>query len=120
MQLLSLTYQKNDGVRLRAAIFVNLVAMRSCMARGRNPEQFILSKENHSLLVRANFLLHAAHAGVLVAFQACFLCCGFTFETAKDLHVGSETDLGKVYHVKRLRRTNFCGKFGQNTTSHSN
>lgn len=90
------------------------------MARGRNPEQFILSKENHSLLVRANFLLHAAHAGVLVAFQACFLCCGFTFETAKDLHVGSETDLGKVYHVKRLRRTNFCGKFGQNTTSHSN
>ena len=48
-------------VRLRAAVFVNLVAMRSCMSTSRNSGTgCILSGENLSVLVRANYLFHSA------------------------------------------------------------
>ena len=48
--------------RLRAAVFVNLVTMRSCMAKDRNPLACVMSDENKSILRRANFLLHSAHS----------------------------------------------------------
>lgn len=49
-----------DWVRLRAALFVNLVAMRSCMNRSRN-NLVTLTEENRVLLQRANYLFHCAH-----------------------------------------------------------
>ena len=46
-------------LRLRASIFVNLVAMRSAVGKGRN-DWCVLKPQNLSLLQRANFLLHSA------------------------------------------------------------
>ncbi len=57
-------------LRLRAAVFVNLVAMRSAMARSRNG--FVTLKEQHvSLLQRSNYLLRSA----LNSFSFLSECC---------------------------------------------
>lgn len=55
-------------LRLRAAVFVNLVAMRSCVSRSRNVS-CILTPQNLSILQRANFLLHSALNSCLA------ICC---------------------------------------------
>ena len=44
-------------------MFVNLVAMRSCMSSTLNPGA-LLTERNLSVLQRANVLFHAAHNGV--------------------------------------------------------
>ena len=55
------TVSVGDRPRLRASLFVNLVAMRSCLSKDRNPGA-LLTPENRSILVRSNFLLHSAHS----------------------------------------------------------
>lgn len=49
----------SSALRLRAAVFVNLVAMRESMNKRANPF-CLLSAQNLSILKRANFLYHAA------------------------------------------------------------
>ena len=46
-------------LRLRAALLVNLVAMRHVVSRHRN-HSCVMSPENLSTLQRANFLMHSA------------------------------------------------------------
>ena len=53
------------GLRLRAAIFVNLVAMRASMSRKRNPGRLLMSPENLRILQSACFLYHCAHNSFL-------------------------------------------------------
>ncbi len=53
--------------RLRAAVFVNLVAMRSAMSRHRNG-LVSLTDENQTLLKRANYILHCALNSCLIRF----------------------------------------------------
>ena len=60
----------NIELRLRASIFVNLVAMRSAMSRHRNG-LVCLTPENLSLIKRANYILHCAINSPL-AFEVCF------------------------------------------------
>ena len=47
--------------RLRAAVFVNLVAMRECMTKRVNEQRALLDPGNLDILRRACFLFHAAH-----------------------------------------------------------
>ena len=54
-------------LRLRASLFVNLVAMRSSMSRDRNAGP-VLDVENRSVLTRSIFLLHSAHNCLLAAW----------------------------------------------------
>ena len=51
--------------RLRAAVFVNLVAMRKCMATRNNEVKQLMSTEDLKVLERANFLYHCAHNSIL-------------------------------------------------------
>lgn len=59
-------------VRLRASLFVNLVAMRECMGKHRNKWRGLLDVNNIETLRNANFLFHAA-------FNRCPTMHGFSW-----------------------------------------
>ena len=59
LTLLGVCLQGKHVLRLRASIFVNLAAMRSCMSKNRN-QGCLLSAENLSILCRSNYLFHSA------------------------------------------------------------
>lgn len=75
------------SLRLRASLFVNLVAMRSCMSRRRNAVGFLLSEHNLAVLQRCNFLMHCAHAGSL-ANQISYSVCEFHMQGCIFLNQG--------------------------------
>lgn len=64
-------YIENSGdqLRIRASVFINLVAMRSCISRSRNTS-CILEPSNVSVLNRSNFLVHCALNCYLVHWNA--------------------------------------------------
>ena len=66
LTLLGVCLQGKHVLRLRASIFVNLAAMRSCMSKNRN-QGCLLSAENLSILCRSNYLFHSALNSLLDA-----------------------------------------------------
>lgn len=54
----------NAVLRLRASVFINLVAMRSFMSDSRN-SKIRLTEENLEGLQRACYLFHSAHTSAL-------------------------------------------------------
>lgn len=67
---------KNTLLRLRAAVFVNLVRMRRAMSSSKGNGLVSLSPHNLTCLQRANYLFHSAHNWCLeVKFDFCNGVC---------------------------------------------
>ena len=67
---------KNTLLRLRAAVFVNLVGMRRAMSSSKGNGLVSLSPHNLTCLQRANYLFHSAHNWCLeVKFDFCNGVC---------------------------------------------
>ena len=69
---------KHHILRMRAAVFVNLVEIRNAVSKKSNPD-VRLTESNITKLQRATYLFHSAHScGLALSFSP-RMCCGIFY-----------------------------------------